>query len=326
MVNRRQMLVRGAVAAGASAVVGGWRAKAAAAATSPAVTPITLNVNGFTFNALSCGPTSGVLMLCTHGFPQFKESWLPVLQALGGDGFWVVAPDQRGYSVGAQPPDVGSYSQANLVSDVLGFAAALGRSTFHLVGHDFGAFVNWQVAAQFPQQIITLTSFSTPHRDAYSAALSNDPVQQKLAAYIQVYQQPTAAAFLLANNGAVLTAGLQGTNPGDPPAPGTPLNVVPAAEIATIIQRMSQGTTMQDALNWYLAADLGLIGPVTVPTTYCWGSNDQALGATAAINTANFCPGIYTFVQLTGRSHWLLDEVPDDVVAIVRQQVNSTLT
>jgi pimeloyl-ACP methyl ester carboxylesterase len=326
--NRRQMLVRGAVAAGASVALDGWHAQVAAAATS-GVSPITLSVNGFQFSALSCGPADGELVICLHGFPQFKEIWLPVLQALGADGFRAVAVDQRGYSVGAQPGNVGDYSGANLVSDVLGFASSLGAASFHLVGHDFGAFVNWAVAAQAPQQILTLTSLSTPHRDAYSAALSTDSEQQALASYVQLFQQPSPIPEndLLANNAAVLRASYQGANPatGSPP-PGGLLNVVPISEVNSNVQKFSQGTTLMDALNWYRAADLGTIGPVAVPTLYVWGSNDQALGRTAAINTANFCPGIYEFVQLSGRSHWLLEEVPDDIVTLVRQQVTNNLT
>jgi pimeloyl-ACP methyl ester carboxylesterase len=333
-LKRRQVLLNGAMVAAASAIVQTWKPQSAAAApvtpgAAPRITPITLAVNGLQFAALSCGPTEGPLVLCLHGFPQFKEIWTPVLCALGAYGFRAVAVDQRGYSVGAQPKNVSDYSNANIVSDILGFAASLGAQQFHLVGHDFGAFAGWQVAAQFPEQVLTYTSLSTPHRDAYSAALASDGAQQQMAAYVQLYQQPTPTPenFLLANNAAVLRASYQGVEPGtNTPPPGGIVNVVPAAEVNSNVAQFSQGATLADALNWYRAADLNAIGPVTVPTLYVWGSNDQALGRTAAVNTANFCTGIYQFVQLTGRSHWLLEEVPSDVVALVLQQVNSTLT
>jgi alpha-beta hydrolase superfamily lysophospholipase len=118
---------------------------------------IGLAVGGLQFDALSAGPASGELVLCLHGFPQYKESWIPVLQALGACGYHAVAVDQRGYSPGARPPNVSDYSEGNLVADVMGFAAALGASRFHLVGHDRGASVSWAVARNYPQALLTLT-------------------------------------------------------------------------------------------------------------------------------------------------------------------------
>ena len=41
---------------------------------------------------------------------------------------------------------------------------ALGVDRVHLVGHDWGAAVAWGVAAQHPDRIATLATFSVPHR------------------------------------------------------------------------------------------------------------------------------------------------------------------
>ena len=53
---------------------------------------------------------------------------------------------------------------------------------------------------------------------------------------------------------------------------------------------------------------------VTVPTTYVWGSEDVAVGETAALGCARHCSGPDEFRPLAGRSHWLPDEDPDAVV------------
>jgi pimeloyl-ACP methyl ester carboxylesterase len=85
-----------------------------------------------------------------------------------------VAVDQRGYSAGARPKDVGDYGIEHLISDIQGFAVALGRQRFHLVGHDWGAFLAWVFAAKHPDGVQTLTALSTPHPDAFLNALETD--------------------------------------------------------------------------------------------------------------------------------------------------------
>jgi len=334
MLSRRELLVRGGLTMGAAMMLGDQSAQAASTGAQAAtgVTNISVNVNGLVFDGFSAGPTSGVLVLCCHGFPQFADIWIPVLEALGALGFHAVALNLRGYALGAQPTDIGAYTNANIVSDIVGMAAALGAETYHLIGHDFGAFMNWQVAAQFPKQILTLTSLGTPHRDAYSAALGSDGDQQTRSAYIPFFQEatPIPENFLLANNAnmnaAALRAIYQGENPGGTPPPGGLLDVVPASEVNTNIQRFSAGTTLTTALNWYKSSDLNSIGSVSVPVLYIWGDQDQALGKTAAVNTAKFCSGIYTFVQLAGRSHWLLEEVPNDILTLIQQHLTVKLT
>src|SRR5207244_639881 len=100
------------------------------------------------------------LVLLLHGFPQTSFSWRNQLVALAVAGYRAVAPDQRGYSPGARPADVGEYRVERLVGDVLGFADALGVERFHLVGHDWGGAVAWQVAGRHPERLLTLTSLS----------------------------------------------------------------------------------------------------------------------------------------------------------------------
>jgi pimeloyl-ACP methyl ester carboxylesterase len=50
----------------------------------------------------------GVILL--HGFPETSIMWEPLLDKLAKAGFRAVAFDQRGYSPGARPFRVNSYS------------------------------------------------------------------------------------------------------------------------------------------------------------------------------------------------------------------------
>jgi pimeloyl-ACP methyl ester carboxylesterase len=62
-------------------------------------------------------------------------------------------------------------------------------------------------------------------------------------------------------------------------------------------------------------------GDIKVPTLYIWGERDQALGRTAALGTADFCKGPYRFEILQGKSHWLLEECPGEIVSLLGEHL-----
>jgi pimeloyl-ACP methyl ester carboxylesterase len=68
-----------------------------------------------------------------HGFPECVEQWEHHLAALAGAGYRAVAFDQRGYSPGVRPAEVGAYGPEQLIGDVLGVADSLGWPRFDLV-------------------------------------------------------------------------------------------------------------------------------------------------------------------------------------------------
>ena len=120
-----------------------------------------------TFDAVTAGPGDGELVLLLHGFPQTKFAYRAQLPGLAEAGYRAVAVDQRGYSPNARPTGVEAYHTDNLTADVLRIADALGAKRFHLVGHDFGAVIGWQVAARHPDRLATYTSLSVGHPIAY---------------------------------------------------------------------------------------------------------------------------------------------------------------
>ncbi len=272
---------------------------------------IVLDVNGFHFDALSMGPASGPLVLFLHGFPQFADSWIPVMRHIAQAGFHAVAVDQRGYSPGARPTDTAQYALPLLASDALGFADAFGATSFHLVGHDWGGFVAWQVAALAPDRVLSLTVLSVPHPNAYFDAMKSDVDQLRKAWYVPFFQRPVIAeTALLAFHAKMLRAGYQG-------------KLSPEA-IESNVKRLSQHGALTAALNWYRAVGAaGPVGKISTPTLYLWGEDDPALGETPAINTANFVTGPYRFERLKGKTHWLIEEAEDQVTSLLSSHIRN---
>ena len=265
-----------------------------------------LTVGDLVFDARTDGPDGGDLVLLLHGFPQTSFSWRHQLPALAAAGYRAVAPDQRGYSPGARPADVGEYRFDRLVGDVLGFADALGGDRFHLVGHDWGGAVAWQVAGRHPDRLLTVTSVSTPHPAAFRRAIQ-DGDQRDRSSYMQFFRSPEAEAFFLDNDAAGLRALYTASS-------------LPDDAVEEYVRVLTQPAAMTGALDWYRAADLGLVeglGPITMPTMYVWSTYDPALGREAAEAAAGHVDGPYRFEVLEGVSHWIPEQAPGELNALL---------
>ena len=273
---------------------------------------IVIDANGYRFDAIAAGPFNGDLVLCLHGFPQFADAWTPVLEALGAAGFRAVAFDQRGYSPGARPAGIAAYGMPHLVTDVIAVADKLGATRFHLIGHDWGGAVAWAVAGAHADRLKTLTVLSTPHSEALTAAIRSDPDQQTRSGYMLMFRAPEGVAetYLLGDEAANLRAVYKGKV-----APG---------QIDSIVERLGDGGALTPALGWYRAmADNPRVGQIIVPTLFVWGDEDQALGRTAALATARHVEGPYRFEIVEGGSHWLIDERPDAIIALIAPHLHA---
>ncbi len=275
-------------------------------------TAIELTVGPFTFDAVADGPPDGEPVLLLHGFPEGAYCWRRVTPALAAAGFRTVAPDQRGYSPGARPAEPDRYRMELLVGDALALADALGWATFHLVGHDWGGAVAWQVAGRHPERLRTLSVVSTPHPVALTEARHAGPSadgddQTARGSYMDTFRADGAEDLLMADDRALLKLMLDGSGM-DPDS------------AALCLARATTREAVAGTLNWYRGADPGDadgLGPITTPTLYVWSTDDIALGRTAAELTASKVGGPYRFEVLDGVSHWVPEEAPDALVALL---------
>lgn len=250
-----------------------------------------------TFDALAAGPTDGRPVLLLHGFPEAALQWDHQLGALGAAGYYAVAPDQRGYSPGVRPEQVAEYGLSELVGDVFRVADECGWSTFDLVGHDWGAAVAWTAAAEQPERVRSLVALSVPHPTAFAIALREDEDQAARSGYMQLLRQPRSAEKQLLGNDAEFLRRIYDRK-------------VPRTHVDDYVTRLSEPGALTAALNWYRANKLSTmeVKPVTVPTMYVWGTEDVAVGSTAALATENYVEGPYQFVMLEELSHWMCEE------------------
>jgi pimeloyl-ACP methyl ester carboxylesterase len=278
---------------------------------------IEVPVGELVFDGLAAGPPEGELVLLLHGFPQSSWEWRSQLSVLGGAGYRAVAPDQRGYSPRARPEGVEHYGADRLTADVLGIADWLGGHRFHVVGHDWGALVAWQLAGRWPERLRTVTAVSIAHPMAMVEALAS-PSGDQLArsAYVSFFQRPDLAErLLLAGEGSGLRELFANTGYHDREA------------MERYVALLSEPGALTAALNWYRALDLSTaagLQPVVVPTLFVWSTDDPAIGREAADATAgHVAPDAYRFEVLEDVGHWVPEEAADDLNRLLLEHLRS---
>jgi pimeloyl-ACP methyl ester carboxylesterase len=157
------------------------------------------NINGLRMHVLEAGfETPGrPCLLLLHGFPELAFSWRKVMPQLAAAGYYVIAPDQRGYGRTTgwdanYDGDLASFRLTNLVRDVLGLVSAVGyRSVDAVIGHDFGSSVAAWCALIRPEVFRSAVMMSAPFAGPPSLPFNTanepakpaaeDPVHRELA-------------------------------------------------------------------------------------------------------------------------------------------------
>jgi len=269
-------------------------------------------VGELVFDGVADGPADGEAVLLLHGFPETWREWRHQIKALAAAGYRAVAFDQRGYSPDARPAEVDAYRSEHLVADVLAVANHVGAQRFHLVGHDWGGAVAWQVGGRHGERLRTLTVVSTPHPAAFRTSIQSGEQREK-SSYMLFFRSPEAEDALLADDAAMLRNLYEASG-------------LPADDAAEHLAVMRLRSALTGGLNWYRAADVGLVGglaPITTPTMYVWGTDDAALGREAAEATGACVAGPYRFEVLEGVNHWVPEVAAEDLDRLLLEHLAS---
>jgi pimeloyl-ACP methyl ester carboxylesterase len=274
-----------------------------------------IETGGLRFEVMACGSDAGGrLALCLHGFPEHAFSWRHQLPLLGRLGYLAWAPNQRGYGLTSRPPRVRDYGIDHLVADVGQLIDASGCREVLLVGHDWGGIVAWYAALRRVRPIDRLVVMNIPHPTRFREALRHDPRQRRRSRYILLFQLPWLPEWFLTRRGArAIGEAFRGM--------AVDKSRFPEEVLAVYRRNALQPGAMRAMLNWYRAAGrtLGLAeeAPVLeVPTLVIWGEEDTALGVELLDGTERLVKDL-TVRRLPGVSHWVQQEAPEKVDAIL---------
>ena len=257
---------------------------------------------------------SGPVVILLHGFPANSAMYSDLLPRLVDAGYRVLAPDQRGYSPGARPQGSENYSVDKLGADVLALADAVGAERFHLVGHDWGAVVGWQLAIAQPGRVLSWSALSIPHPAAFAAALENDPEQRRRSAYFYLFATPWLAESLFASRDFALMRDF--------------LTVMKPEQRSEYLAMLREPGALTAAFNWYRAMLSGAVTPgeaalqVEVPTLFVWGNRDLAVARYGVQEQARYIGGDYEVLELDA-GHWLFREAGEATVAAITGHIGA---
>lgn len=259
--------------------------------------------NGYQFSTKISGNKEDVPVILLHGFPESSIMWKRFSADLNKIGYYTVAPDQRGYSFKARPEAIEQYQITHLASDIIAIADALDLDRFHLIGHDWGSGVGWQIAADYPERLRSYTSLSLPHLDAFSRAYREDSLQYKASDYMRKFQTRKLPEYKLAQDDYILLKSIWSKQSEE--------------EITSYVNLFSQKNALTSSLNWYRANydkfNQGFdLGTIKVPVLFLWGKKDSALKRSGVAWTEEYISGYYRFVELNA-GHALMQEAYDDV-------------
>lgn len=275
-----------------------------------------VEANGFRFAVDEAGEGDH-LALCLHGFPESRFSWRHQLPLLAEMGYRAWAPDLRGYGeTEPKPKDVRSYLIDRLMEDVAALIDASGAKKVTLIGHDWGAGLAWTFAANAPGPLERLVIMNVPHPAVMAAHLAKGNwAQLRKSWYMFFFQLPGIPERAMTANDARAIRGAFY----DMAVDKTHFTPDVLDRYARDAQRPGAMTGM---INWYRAAFRlrgKLAGPwprIEIPTLIVWGEEDAALGVELLDGTDQHVSDL-TVERLPGVSHWVQQEAPEKVNAIL---------
>jgi epoxide hydrolase 4 len=262
--------------------------------------------NGLQFHVATAGSSDGPLVMLLHGFPEFWYGWRHQFEPLAEAGFWVWAPDQRGYNLSDKPRGVEAYAIGRLAEDVAALIEAAGRRQAIVVGHDWGGAVAWHLAANFPERVERAFILNVPHPAVMMRELRRNPRQLWRSWYMFFFQIPWLPERCLAfDHGWYLARSLRRTS-----RPGA----FSEDDLQRYREAWSQPGALTGMLHWYRAAmrrtsSRSPDAPIRAPTLLVWGAHDRFLGREMAGPSVDRCEdGKLVFIEEA--THWVQHEEP----------------
>lgn len=280
-----------------------------------------VHANGLDF-AIDQAGKGDRLALCLHGFPESRFSWRHQLPELARLGFRAWAPDLRGYGdTRPRPIGVKAYHIDRLCEDVAALIDVSGAKSATLVAHDWGAIIAWTFAARRIRKLDRLVIMNVPHPVCFSAAAKRSAAQRKRSWYMAFFQLPWLPEKMMSANGAqpIRRAFFD---------MAIDKSRFPSDVLDHYAQNALQPGAMTAMVNYYRAAwraQKAFRGPwprIETPTLIIWGEEDAALGLETLEGTEREVADL-TIERLPGVSHWVQQEAPEAVNAILARWLNA---
>lgn len=275
---------------------------------------VRLEANNVELHVVTAGEdlqTNPVAVLL-HGFPDSWHTWHNQIPELVKAGYFVVAPDMRGYNLSEKKEGVNNYDPDILASDVAELIKYYKRDKVVLFGHDWGAAVAWHFARLYPELLSKLVILNVPYPIAFDKNMS---VTQLLKSwYMFFFQLPYLPELTLSGQTFL--------------GPFVfPTSLALSKLYSPLYWKLLHSAVMQPqaatcTINYYRAmarSKLSKRGPnkpklnknVEVPTLILFGIKDKYLSPTLLTGTEQWVPNIT--IKTFDVGHWVHIEAPEQI-------------
>ncbi len=312
----------------------------------PGIEHRSIETNGIRLHVAEAG--AGPAVVLCHGWPETWYSWRHQIPALAAAGFRVLVPDMRGYGASDRPEPIEAYTQLHIVGDMVGLLDALELSDAVIIGHDWGAPAAWHSALMRPDRFRAVAGLSVPYRPRGKiSAIEAFKRAGMETIYMMYFQQPGIAEAEFERDVTrslrqVYYSASGSLPPGKawhafvPPGKGLldtgfdtemPLPWLSAEDLAEYVAAFS-ASGFRGGFNWYrnLQRNWELMAPfagapIRQPSLFVAGARDGVIrmpGMSVGLeDMKRVLPGLRRSVLIDGAGHWVQQEAPDAVNALL---------
>jgi len=253
---------------------------------------------------------AGAPVVCLHGVPSSSFLYRRVLPELAARGLRGIAFDLPGLGL-AQRPQRFDYRWSGLGAWTVAALDTLGLDRFHLVVHDIGGPVGFDVVSRVPDRVASLTVLNSIVRAAtFKRPLPMEPFARRGIGELYLRTLHTHVFERLMR--------LQGV--------ATP---VPAAELRAYVALLKRGDGGRAFLRIMRGFErteafdsrvLGALAGRAFPAQVVWGEQDPWLRVDVQGEQARQALGLDAIVRLAGK-HFVPEDAPAEIAEQVRRLV-----
>lgn len=261
-----------------------------------------VELNGARYYVRDSGTGSHSVVLL-HGWPDDGTLWQYQIAALLKAGYRVICPDLLSYGQSDTPENAARYSYPVLASDIVSLLNALELQQVHLIAHDFGAVIGWEMASAHADRLKTYVAFSVGHL-ASVLNMSIDDLRYHWYFFLSLH--PVAPQLYRAHDGHLLRELLR-THPNRD-------EIVERALQPNILERMWKIEHANPLPSILLAALSGQLPeplPATIPAFGIWSTQDDFLLEPQVKNSGAFVNAEWRYERIEGAGHWFMLEQPE---------------
>lgn len=251
---------------------------------------------------------TGDPVVCMHGVPASSYLYRKLVPELAARGLRGIAFDLPGLGLADRPADF-DYSWTGLGRWARSAVDALGLGRFHLVVHDIGGPVGFELASAVPERVASLTVLNTlVEVDTFRRPWSMQPFAMRGIGpvYLRTLSKPTFRVLMRMQGVADPTAAT-------PAELGAYVDLLKREDGGRAFLKIMRGFELTRAKRDRYVAALASDG---YPVQVVWGDRDPALKVGRHGEAARRAAGVPEIIRLPGK-HFLQEDHAPAIAALV---------